>query len=282
MRDGQALVIVLLILALVSAVGLSVISRSVTEVSLSSTQDESSQALSAAEAGIESVLANPGHSIGSTNTIGTGGSYTVVSKNDAPSSPNLALADSLKSGEAVTLFLKGVNETSGAFDGPVYPGGTEFGICWGRFGDVETPPGEAPAVEVTVYYLDGSNVPTVARVNIQANGYASRGDAFVHPPLVNSAGTAYCGATDFYAYRGSINLVSFPTPLFARIRLLYNETTGHPVGVRTSNGSNFLPQGKIIDVAGSAGAATRRVQVIERFPEPLTILDNALYSGNGL
>ena len=57
MKSGQALIVVLLILGVVTTVALSIASRSVSEVAVSTTQQESAQALAAAEAGVRTVHA---------------------------------------------------------------------------------------------------------------------------------------------------------------------------------------------------------------------------------
>ena len=57
MREkGQALILVLLSLAVVLTVVLSVFSRSITDVSISSKENDAMRAFSAAEAGVEQVL----------------------------------------------------------------------------------------------------------------------------------------------------------------------------------------------------------------------------------
>jgi Tfp pilus assembly protein PilX len=76
MRSGQALVVVLLIVAVVLTLGLSIASRGVTEINVSSVENDSSKALDAAEAGVESALgaiATPGPTV----KVGTNSSYQI-------------------------------------------------------------------------------------------------------------------------------------------------------------------------------------------------------------
>lgn len=275
MRHGQALVIVLLILALVSAVGLSVVSRTATEVSLSTTTDESSQALSAAEAGIESILANPLLPTGAANLInGSNSSFTVVSRSTAPASTDVSLSNSLKSGESATLFLRGYNQTTGMLEGASYA--STFIVCWGKPGATEV-----PALEVTTYKIEADT--SYSRTMTGYNGVS--GQAFT---FTGSAANATCnpaGSPALYAYQtGAINpLNGTPgTALFARVRLLYNDTVGQPVKAVSGSATTFPPQGNIIDVMGSAGSTVRRIQVIEKFPDPPAIFDNSVYSGSSL
>ena len=53
---GQALVIILLVLAVASTVVLSLVSRTVTDVAITTKEKDSSRAFSAAEAGVEEAL----------------------------------------------------------------------------------------------------------------------------------------------------------------------------------------------------------------------------------
>lgn len=275
MRHGQALVIVLLILALVSAVGLSVVSRTATEVNLSTTTDESSQALTAAEAGIESILANPLLPTGSANQInGSNSSFTVVSRSTAVASSEVSLSNSLKSGESATLFLRGYNELTGAFQGASYA--STFIVCWGKPGAAEV-----PALEVTTYKIEADT--SYSRTMTGYNGVSTQGFTFTGTPADAVCNPA--GSPAVYAYKtGPINpLNGTPgTALFARVRLLYNETIGQPVKVVSGSATTFPPQGNIIDVMGSAGSTVRRIQVIEKYPDPPAIFDNAVYSGSSL
>jgi len=55
-QRGQAALIALLVLTVATTIGLSLIARSTTDVSITRTQEESSRAFSAAEAGIELAL----------------------------------------------------------------------------------------------------------------------------------------------------------------------------------------------------------------------------------
>jgi hypothetical protein len=59
-KSGQVVLIVLLVMVVVLTIGLSLISRSVTDISISKDEEEAIRAFSAAEAGIEAALQNIG------------------------------------------------------------------------------------------------------------------------------------------------------------------------------------------------------------------------------
>ena len=61
MRTGQVLIVTILILGVIATVGLSIATRSTTELAVSTTVDESSRALEAAEVGLERYLGGVPH-----------------------------------------------------------------------------------------------------------------------------------------------------------------------------------------------------------------------------
>ena len=97
-RNGQALIVVLLILGVVTTVALSIASRSVSEVAVSTTQQESAQALAAAEAGVEATL-------GGIAPPSIAGSTIKVDSTPAPASRSLLVADALAAGQVATINL---------------------------------------------------------------------------------------------------------------------------------------------------------------------------------
>lgn len=123
MKPGQALIAVLLILAVIMTVSLSIASRSATEVSVSTAQEEAARALAAAEAGVEAKLG--GITTGS-GQVGTSGStYTVELTDFGTVSTPLVLPQLLASGESVSVNLTGY-------------GANSIGVCWNGGGDLET------------------------------------------------------------------------------------------------------------------------------------------------
>ncbi len=138
MRSGQALIVVLLILGVVTTVALSIASRSVSEVAVSTAQQESSQALAAAESGVEATLGG----IAAPNIAGSTVNVTSV---PAPAADSLLVAEQLAAGQVGTVFLQGYT-------------GNNLRVCWGRAG-----------LETALYYASG------ATTKIDRNYYASGG-----------------------------------------------------------------------------------------------------------
>lgn len=265
LRKGQALVIVLLILAVITTVGLSIASRSVTEISTSTTNDESSRALAAAEAGIEAKLANV-----AAPSFGTSGETSVTTTSSYGVGTEVALNEPLAAGEVGTVFLSdGTNDYTG----------NKFRLCWGQGAN----DANAPAIEMMLYYKNGS-VYGVARAAYDAQ---SRGNF-----TATTVGGSGCPTGRTYIFYKDINIpsdLSVPsssTRLFMRVRLFYNGNIKHYVGVKDIStpvaNKTFPGQGQVINSTGQAGVTSRKVQVFQQYPDPMAIFDSAVFSKNSL
>ena len=98
-NSGQALLIVLLGMAVVLTLVLSIVSRSVTDVSITTKDEESLRAFSAAEAGVEQLLIG-----GSGSGEFPNSSYT-AQVYDIGNSEYYFFPNQLKSGDVVTLWF---------------------------------------------------------------------------------------------------------------------------------------------------------------------------------
>jgi len=152
--SGQAVLLVVLGMAVVLTIVLSVASRSVTEVSVSEVDEASSQAFSAAEAGIEKLMAGSATETGSFAAEG-GGDFsaganpypaeggTVFDFNDA------MVNQQFSNGESATIWFVSHTDDSSGFlcdaDHPCF-NGTSFTLCWGL------PSLLSSAIEVSLYY----------------------------------------------------------------------------------------------------------------------------------
>lgn len=99
-KSGQVVLIVLLVMVVVLTIGLSLISQSVTDISISKDEEESIRAFSAAEAGIEAALQNIGAAPSTVEVDGITANITISNQND-----NLDFT--LAEGEYLDLDLTG-------------------------------------------------------------------------------------------------------------------------------------------------------------------------------
>ncbi len=272
MKSGQVLIITLLVLSVVATVAMSIASRSVTEVQVSTTQDESSRALDAAEVGLEkflSVTGVPSTGISSTSVNSINASYTIPAPTGLGNSSSFDVPYSLDEGDVATVDL------------PANPG-TSVKVCWnGGTGATSS------KVEVAFFYQDRAH-----KVYVKRMGYdpVASGNNFITSGVVTSSAT--CGSTS-YSFSKTIQLnndnppgsgnmnLGLPTnsTIFMRIRMLGNSSTGpQNVGVALS-GVNLPQQGGIVEAVGVAGSTSQRVRATVSYYDLPTMFDSAIFSG---
>lgn len=268
--------IVLLILAVITTVGLSIASRSVTEISTSTTNDESSRALAAAEAGVEAKLANV-----VAPSFGTSGETSVTTTSSYGVGSEVALNEPLAAGEVGTIFLA-THDSTGKLVSPYY-GGNQINICWGQ--NTNSSQSNTPAIEIILYYFEGG-VYKVSRLAYDPNNSRRASNSF---SSVDNNTT--CSSNKTFSFSQQIKLnggggnglqMSGGSPLLLRIRLFYNGDNKHYVGIVANNNGTFPGQGQVINSTGQAGVTSRKVQVFQQYPDPMAIFDSAVFSKNSL
>ncbi len=266
-ESGQALVLVLLSLAVVLTIVLFILSRSITDVSISSTESESISAFSAAEAGVEQALVVGSAPSGSVS-VGDA-SYNASVTSVASGVRSFIYPVELNSGDAMTLWLRS-QDASPSFNG------TALKICWGKAG---TPAGTAttPAIEISVVY----GTPGTAKVFRAAiDPYQSRSPN-------NNFGTVSAGATisgQSFPFCYTVNnLGALGNLQFVTIRMFYNTNTSHPIAFDSTSSSWLFPaQGIRVDSSGTSGTSSRRVEVFQGWPEVPGVFQYGVYSPSGL
>lgn len=292
--SGQALIIILLVMSVVLALVLSVVSRSVTDVAITSYEEDSARAFSAAEAGIEEYL-NSGI-IGS-SSLDSGTSYTTQLDTSSSDPDNeFVYRDKLFSGETATFWLVSHDTSNRLTCTAPYRcfRGTQMELCWGEPGTAANM-GSTPALELQTFYDESlasiAASPNYAGVNIESFAYDPNTTRSGDPNNFQPANTGCTVDGQSFAFStGTISLPSeFPATcpttsgcmLFSKVKLHYNVNIAHSVGIKiTPTGPNFNlpPQGFIVDSSGRAGETTRRVQVFRGYPEPPEIFNSVLFS----
>ena len=171
MKAGQALIVVLLVLGVALTVGLAIVARSVTEVNVSTVQDESARALSAAEAGIEQALG--GVVVSGGDTVGTAGDAFVVQTNSSTADVYV-VAEELVAGETAIVNLtgssfngSGKNPFKVVLDGVIGGNGFDNTVNDGSL----CPPGFSHSVQFgTQDLIAGGVTPLFLRARLLYNG----------------------------------------------------------------------------------------------------------------
>lgn len=281
--SGQTLLIILLVMAVALTIGLSVISRSITDVKISQQTEEAARAFSAAEAGIEEALIT-GTGSGPVIFGETKATYQTAVAGLGEGATEFAFPAEYRTDEIQTLWLANYETYGKVYDR------NQLRVLWGNSG---TPPNnntKTPALEVSIYYNDSGNYK-VGRFALDPHSGRTPSNAFCNPPScdkVPSFTTASETAGDkTFQFAATLDLSSFTgsgkTLLFARLRILYGDTS-HALGAKVVGGGsgNFPSQGVKIDSTGQAGEATRKVEVSRLHPAPPAIFDFAIYSGGSL
>lgn len=275
-ESGQVVLMLVLITIVGLTIGLSLISRTVTDIRISSQLEQSGRAFSAAEAGVENALkgATVGGPVATIALPDATASYSVtqVGNSSATLSFPVTSPGSLQTVWLIDHNTDGItlNEASGYS----YPASSSFDICWG------TAPNLTPAMVVSLFYKTAGGTYKVARGAYDANA-ASRGNNFTS---VDSAGS-YCNSN--FRFKKTITpttdfaVAAADKLLFLRVRPVY-ENTIFAVKPSVSNPDVLLPvQSKIITSVGQTNTGVvRKIQVIQGYNVLPEIADFGLFVEN--
>ena len=316
--SGQALLVVLLAMSVVLTLVLSVVARSVTDVSITSYSEDSVRAFDAAEAGVEQAIVKGG---GINQNFDNGAQVNAFID---PLNPEGGVNDQnqflypveLSSGESATFWFVShdANGNLTCSGSGCYTGTGIFRICWGSKGNVyndsPTPPTThaKPAIELSIYYDwnlatnsiggaissgDFSNVK-VSKITLDPNGSRRSLNNF------GSTDSGQCTiANRNYQFRKGGNLLDFsdtPPSLFtippncsgedgcllmARVRMLYNDTPDQ-IAIDMQNPDSLPVQGAVIKSTGSSGSTERKINLVRGYPELPTVFDSVIFSKGDL
>jgi type II secretory pathway pseudopilin PulG len=266
MRKGQALLVTLLILSVVVTIALSVASRSVTEVQVSTTQDESTRALEAAEIGLERYLGTQVPETGQQNIPNINASYHVPVSSMIGQNQSFAVPYTLVEGDVATVDLP-VGQIPW------------IKVCWGNGSQ-----SFVPKIEVEFFYEDAAQ-----NVFVKRNGYGS------YSGFYNSGigGSDSCGTTNTYNYNFRIGLtnnnnggvdlnLNTNRAIFMRVRILGNGAVPQMIGAQLPAGLAFPPQGGIVESVGVAGSTSQEVKATVSYWDLPAMFDSAIFSGTSL
>jgi len=289
-QKGQALLIVLLSMAVVLTIVLSILARSITDLSLSSQDEDSLRAFSAAEAGVEKALII-GTDIGSTE-IGNA-TYNASVSSYAEGESSFSNPISLTSGESSTLWFVAHDEDGNlvcSVDKPCFRG-SQMKVCWGKSG-TSSSSDTTPAIELSIFYTTSAgdySTARIARAALDPNGSRRASNNFSAP----DSGTCTIGSNTF-EFQKTISFSDLGIPAnvqnlqnglqFAKIRFFYNTDVSQNFGFDLNfPGNSVLPsQGLSIESSGSSGEANRKLNVFQSYAETPEIFDSVVFSGSGV
>lgn len=282
-NSGQALLIVLLSLAVVLTVVLFIISRSITDISISTKEEDSLRAFSAAEAGIERALII-GSDTGSL-TIGDA-TFSADVSSFAQGAQGVNYPFNLRSGEYANFWFVGHNSdgTLGCTTEPCFRGGS-MKICWGEPGTVSSD-AQTPAVEVAVTYAGtAGDYSTLSVARAASDPYTIRDNNFSDPDTtctIDGQSYAFAKNIDFSSL-GISNYATDNVLQYATVRMLYNTAAAHRIGIDVSPTSSLLPsQGLKVESLGQYADANRKIEAYQLHSQTPMIFNSVVFSSGGV
>ena len=252
-QEGQALLIVVLVMVISLTVGLSIASKTITNLRTSTEEADSAKALSAAETGISQQLrlplptpiiggsVQPGINFNTTITSVSGTSFLVNGGNVIPQD------------EGVDVWLVPHDYGNPDYNSPWAPTGGTLTIYWGDNPGNCNIPSQVPAALEIITITGTQAIPVSKRF---AYDPCSRSNNFTP---VSSSRNTISGKT-FY-YNTSILPISVTNGFLVRIIPLYTNTV-----LAVSGGLNALPsQGSIITSAGTSSNVVRKINVVANY-----------------
>lgn len=272
-ESGQVVLILLLVMTVALAIGLSVVQRSLTDVSSSTKTEQSSRAFSAAEAGIEKALLEDRAIAGdpiNVNLSENNSSAKVTDSGLLPSSGQALEFPAISKEEIIHMWLsKDDNSLS------EYYKQTAVEIYWGDIGNSA----DKPALELNILsqvsgntyknkkiFLDPENRKkpnNAVRIDALKDGVS----AFDCPGTYTADITTSSGSGRKFLCKAVIGGLESKLILM-RGRMLYAEYP-HPIAVKSSCNSaitqdcSFPPQVKIIKSSGTSGGTQRTIQLFQ-------------------
>lgn len=271
-QNGQALLIVVLVMVVALTVGLSVASRSITNLKNSQDQASSQKALSAAEAGVEQAITSQNQSNlaggfqqyntnyqTTVSAISGGGSFLVHGNN--------SLTNEISKGNPVyvwTTNYSASNPWAGAWSGTLT-------ISWGDPGG-SCPNNTVPALEILVISGTKTNPIQQRYVYDPCPDRMTQNSGFINSPEVTFASPGILGLAD------KITLPHINNIFLVSVNPQYADTR---IGISTAAGDPALPnQGSTITSTGTAdNQVQRKIVVFQSFPQlPACLLSYTLCS----
>lgn len=278
-QSGQAILMVLLITIVILTIGLSVVSRSVTDVRISAQSQEAARAFWVAQGSLEKAvkarLSSDSNTVGDIN-------YQ-VSKTIPASANYYIFPDLIDQGEKMTFWL--IN-----YDNPaLFYGGGSLTVYWGNSGEDKNKD-TTPALEATLIYRDNSSPVK----------YYSRRYPFDPNNGRRSSSNQFKAVSDVSGYSlgdknfsfktvipdGGVNFSSLPNfyrPLLLELKLFFN-VSPQILGVQLESGKTVFSQQEAYESTAvvSGSNVTRKLKETVLWPRTPEIFDYLLFSGGNL
>ncbi len=275
-QSGQVLVLLILIMTISLATGLSVIQKSLSDIATASRVEQSSRAFSAAEAGIEKALKGDNRDVnfpdnGSKATVSDQGLRPIVpaanSQQEALEYPLLAKED------VAQVWLADYNSTSDP-PGIYYNAPTQdLDVYWGNSTS------DQAALGLTLVYYNGTQYTTkkwyldLPITRTPDNGFEK----------VTTCSGYTLGTTQYQCKKRISGLPA--NMMLLRAHLIYNSSS-QPFAVQAvgtcGTACSLPPQARIVFSTGTSGETQRRVKIFQENKVVPPYFDYAIFSAGDI
>lgn len=253
-EKGQILLVVVLTMIVALTVGLSVVSRTITNLKISKQSEESQRAFQAAEAGIEKTLKSGS---GGEQQLSNNANFTTSVLNTQGTEFLLNGGEIVEQDAGMDLWLSNYPD----FSGQICNTQCQVTILFNTGTQCSAVDKNKTSAALEVVVLSGSvSVPIMNKYLFDPCGGRTSGAS--NAPEV-SGGSAIIGTTTFQ--HGAT--IPVTNGIIARVIPIYNSVQA---GVRST--VNMPLQGRLIESTGSSGETVRKVQYFSSHPQlPLEI-----------
>ncbi len=278
------MLILILVMTVALAIGISVVQRSLSDISTSTKVEQSSRAFSAAEAGIEQALINPDVAplpvdfFGSNQSSAAVTGGTLIPAVAAVGSTQAALEHPpLSKEENAHVWL--AEFTSNTNPPPPHYTQNSLYVYWG-----DPNAADKAALEVTLIYYDGGYKSQKWYLDQPAANRSAPNnfDTSVECP---AAGSSFAlGSSTYYKCRKGLYLPSSGLMMLTA-RLLYNKTS-QPFAVQAvgtcGQPCSIPPQARIFTSTGTAGQTQRKIKLFQTEMVAPPYFDYGLFSAGDI
>ena len=272
---GQIILILVLITVVGLTIGLSLVSRTITDIRISSQIEQSSRAFSAAEAGIETALKSNIAVVptGTVSLVGASANYQVQTIGGSTANIDLPIT-AVGSNQTVWLIE---HDANGAIveSGYSYPVNQQLEICFNNLMN-------NPAVMISIFYKENTSYKVAKKAFESSTAHGSNN------LIMSDTLGSYCNgkyqnrviampATDANAATHDFGISPVNTKLlFLRLQPIYDTTA-----FTLKPAANMPIQGRIITSVGQTQTnVVRKIQVFQGFSILPSLLDFAFFSEN--
>ncbi len=256
-QSGQVLLILLLVMTVGLGIALSVIGRSLSDISSSTKLEQSTRAFSVAEAGIERALRGDTNGV---NFTDNSSQATVYDSGLLPGNGQALEYPPISKEEIAQFWLANPATTPPTN----YYTQSSINVYWGT---TNLAPADQAALEITVVYLSGTTI-TSKKYYLDPNSSRAATNGFSAPTNCSNSGNVIAttlGVGRMFYCRSTLDLTGMAPNLYlARMRLLYTSISQSiafvPVGT-CGSACSLPPQAETFTSIGSSGDTQRALQL---------------------